>query len=83
MHRVCICVFLITKGITITITTPGLKSEVPNLFCVYARVGEEKETQTQVFWELIWRAYRWLGKMRILRNASCVCMRNPGYRWVQ
>ena len=25
----------------------------PNLFFVYARAGEEKETQTQVFWELI------------------------------
>ena len=39
------------------VATPALKREHPNLFCVYARIGEEKETQTQVFWELIRRAY--------------------------
>ena len=35
------------------VATPALEREHPNLFCVYARVGEEKETQTQVIWELI------------------------------
>ena len=39
------------------VATPALKSDHPNLFCVYARAGEEKETQTQVFWELIQRAH--------------------------
>ena len=38
------------------VATPALEREHPNLFCVYARVGEEKETQTQVFWELICRS---------------------------
>ena len=34
------------------------------MICVYARVGEEKETQTQEFWELISRAYlRSLGRV--------------------
>ena len=39
------------------VATPGLTREHPNLFCAYARVGEEKETQILAFWELICRAY--------------------------
>ena len=36
----------------LSVATPVLEGEHPNLVCVYARAGEEKETQTQVFWEL-------------------------------
>ena len=63
MYPVCLCIFPY-KGVLqqqqpdfFPVATPALKRGHPNMFCVYARVGEEKETQNLAFWELIWRAY--------------------------
>ena len=64
VSRVCVYVILIMRGVLqwqqqqqnfLPVATPALKRDRPNLFCVYVRVGVEKETQTQVFWELIFR----------------------------
>ena len=59
MRISCACVFSVTEWLQqrniLPVATPALRRERPNLFCVYVRVGVEKETQTQVFWELIFR----------------------------
>ena len=63
MRISCACVFSVIAGVQqqqqqqnfLPVATPALRRERPNLFCVYVRVGVEKETQTQVFWELIFR----------------------------
>ena len=59
MRILCACVFSVIEGVQqrniLPVATLALRRERPNLFCVYVRVGVEKETQTQVFWELIFR----------------------------
>ena len=64
MHRLCISVILVAKwynnnnnNLFLPVATPGLEREHPNLFCVYARVGEEKETQILAFWGTNLAAY--------------------------
>ena len=62
MRISCACVFAVMAGYNnnnnifcLPVATPALGRERPNLFFVYVRVGVEKEAQTQVFWELIFR----------------------------
>ena len=61
MYLACLCNFnyegvLQQQYNFLPVATPALKRDDPNMLCVYARVGEEKETQQLSFWELIWGA---------------------------